>query len=220
MNYFEINERLEKLGVVFIDKKNTYISKETTIGKGSIIYPNVHIEGKCNIGKGCKILPGSFLVNATIKDETEIISSRITDSEVGNNCIIGPNAHFRMNTVVADECRIGNYVEFKNTIFGYKSRCAHLTYLGDCEVGKDVNVGCGVVTVNYDGTHKHRTIIKDHAFVGSNSNLIAPITIGSYALIAAGSTVNKDVCDGDMAIARSRQEIKKAYGYTYLKKEK
>lgn len=97
---------------------------------------------------------------------------------------------------------------------------AHLTYLGDSVVGEDVNIGCGVVTVNYDGANKHKTIIQDHAFVGSNSNLIAPLTIGKYGLVAAGSTINKDVEDGDMAIARSRQEYKKAFGYKYIKKER
>ena len=119
-----------------------------------------------------------------------------------------------------DNCRIGNFVEFKKTRFGRLSRSAHLTYLGDCEVGEDVNIGCGVITVNYDGAHKFKTTIKDRAFIGSNSNLIAPVTVGECSLVAAGSTITKDVEDGAMAIARQRQEIKPEFGFKYINKEK
>ncbi|MDY6063209.1 MAG: hypothetical protein SPI53_05430 [Erysipelotrichaceae bacterium] len=220
MNFFEINNIWETRGVIFVDKSRTYISDDAIIGEGTVLYPDVYLEGKCVIGKNCQILPGSFLVNATIGNDTKIISSRITDSSVGDHCSVGPNSHLRLNTKVMNECRIGNFVEFKNTEFGNQSRCAHLTYLGDSVVGEDVNIGCGVVTVNYDGVNKHKTIIQDHAFVGSNSNLIAPLTIGKYGLVAAGSTINKDIEDGDMAIARSRQEYKKAFGYKYIKKER
>lgn len=216
----EINKCFENKGVKFIDINNTYISKETTLGKNVTIYPNVHIEGQTIIGDNCVIYPGSFLVNATIGNNCNILSSRITDSKLGNNIEIGPNSHLRMGCVIGDDCRIGNFVEMKNTEFGKGSKCAHLTYLGDSIIGKNVNVGCGVVTVNYDGKNKHKTIVHDNCFIGSNVNLIAPIEIGDYAVLAAGSTITKNVESKDMAIARKKEEIKKGYGYKYLKKEK
>lgn len=216
----EINHEFEKKGVNFIDIKNTYISKKTTLGKNVTIYPNVYIEGKTVIGDNCIIYPGSFLIDAEIGNNCKVLSSRITDSKLGNDVDIGPNSHLRNNCIIGNNCRIGNFVEMKNTIFSDGSKCAHLTYLGDCVVGKNVNVGCGVVTVNYDGKNKHKTIIHDNCFIGSNVNLIAPIEIGEYAVLAAGSTITKDVESKDMAIARKKEEIKKGYGYKYLKKEK
>ena len=134
------------------------------------------------------------------------------------NSTVGPFAHLRNHTVVHENCRIGNFVEFKNCNFGNGSKCAHLTYLGDCEVGEHVNIGCGVVTVNYDGKNKFRTKIGDHAFIGSNVNIIAPVTIGHHALLAAGSTITEDVEDGAMGIARSRQTNKENFGTKYLNK--
>ena len=207
-------------GVNIIDENNVYIGNSVKIGKGSTIEPNVCLFEDTTIGENTFISSGSCLINASIGNNTTVLSSRITDSSLGNKVTCGPNSHLRMHSEVADEVRIGNFVEFKNTKFGYKSRCAHLTYLGDTEVGEDVNIGCGVVTVNYDGAHKFKTKIGDHAFIGSNANLIAPIKIGNYALVAAGSTVNGDVADGDMAIARSRQSNKEGYGYSYINKEK
>lgn len=214
----EINEKHMKNGVTIIDSNVTYIDKNAIIEKDVIIYPNVYIQGKSIIKENSVILPQSMIVNGKVGKDCVIDSSHIIDSEVKDKCTIGPYAHFRMNSVVESENRVGNFVEFKNTHFGYHSSCAHLTYLGDSDVGSRVNIGCGVVTVNYDGKNKYRTTIKDGAFVGSNSNLIAPITIGKDTVVAAGSTVNEDVEDGDMAIARSRQEIKKGYGKKYKSK--
>lgn len=205
--------------VKYIDKQRTYISSESLIGEGTIIYPDVYLEGNCIIGKNCKILPGTFLVNAVIGDNCTIISSRITDSVIGAGVEIGPNAHLRNHCEIGDFCRVGNFVEMKNTKFGTKSKCAHLTYLGDCIVGEGVNVGCGVVTANYDGKHKYQTIIGNHSFIGSGTKLIAPVHVGQHCLIAAGSTITKDVADGAMAIARTRQENKEGYGYKFIKGE-
>ena len=207
-------------GVVMIDAKSVYIDSFVEIGQETNIYPNVTIKGNTKIGKGCTILPNSFLNNAIIGDNCTIDSSRITDSELKDEITVGPNAHLRMGCVIDSKNRIGNFVELKNTKMGYNSRCAHLSYLGDSEVGANVNIGCGVVTVNYDGVNKFKTIIKDGAFVGSNCNLIAPIIIGEKALVAAGSTVNKNIEDGEMGIARPRQENLKDFGYEYKKKEK
>ncbi len=213
-----INTAWMKKGVTMIDPNTTYIGVDVKLEAGSVLYPNVYLNGKTTIGKNTVIFPQSFLLNAVIGENCEIHSSQITDSEVKSDCVIGPYAHFRMNSVIEPKNRIGNFVEFKNTRFGYNSRCAHLTYLGDSEVGDAVNIGCGVVTVNYDGKNKSKTIIGDGAFIGSNCNLIAPITVGKNAVVAAGSTVNQDIQEGDMAIARSRQENKHGYGERYKNK--
>lgn len=212
------NAELLKNGVYIMDPDSTYIDIESEIGEDTIIYPNVFIQKGCKIGKNNTILPNSFLSNAIIGDNCVIESSKIIDSELGSNSTIGPMSHLRNNTKIEGEARIGNFVEFKNTTFDLGSKCAHLTYVGDSTVGKKVNFGCGVVTVNYDGKNKYHTTIKDGAFIGSNVNLIAPVTIGENALLAAGSTINHDVADGDMGIARSRQEIKEGFGQKYKNK--
>jgi len=215
-----INEELMLKGVELIDPDSTYISNDVVFGTDCIVYPNVVIEGKCVIGNNTVIESGSFIKNSNIGDNCHVMASRITDSVMKNGINIGPNSHLRNGCTIEDNVRIGNFVEFKNTHFGYNSKCAHLTYIGDAEVGEKCNMGCGVVTVNYDGVNKFRTVIKDGAFIGSNVNMIAPITIGKNAVIAAGSTVNKDVGDGEMAIARSYQINKPEYGLKYKNKEK
>lgn len=234
--YFGVNDRMQLLkasqwlqqkvnlkhmvnGVTIMDPNTTYISTEVTIDADAIIYPNNHIYGKTSIGAETEILPNCWIENATIGKKTVIESSKIMNTTIHNNVVVGPNSHLRMNSVVEDGCRIGNFVEFKNTFFSEGSKCSHLVYLGDTKVGKNVNIGCGVVTVNYDGKHKYQTSIGNNAFIGSNSNLIAPITIGNDAVIAAGSTVNQNVENGALAIARSRQENKPGYGTKYISKE-
>ncbi|MDH6366565.1 UDP-N-acetylglucosamine diphosphorylase/glucosamine-1-phosphate N-acetyltransferase [Breznakia sp. PH1-1] len=212
------NEKLLKQGVYVMDINNTYIDEDCTIGEGSTIYPNVWIEKGTVIGKNATILPNSFLSNATIEDNVTIDSSKIVDSIVGVDSVVGPMSHLRGHTHIKGNARIGNFVEMKNTNFGLGSKCAHLTYLGDSDVGEKVNFGCGVVTVNYDGKNKFRTVVGDGAFVGSNVNLIAPVTIGKNALLAAGSTINKDVEDGAMGIARPFQENKPEKGNQYKNK--
>lgn len=211
-----INEKWMKEGVTLVDPDSTYIGPEVTFGHDVIVYPNTYFYGVTSIGNHTTITPGTYLVNATIGSNCIIDSSEITDSVVKDDCQIGPYAHFRMNSVIEEKNRIGNFVEFKNTHFGVDSRCAHLTYLGDSDVGSKVNIGCGVITVNYDGANKYHTTIKDGAFIGSNCNLIAPVTIGENAVVAAGSTATKDVPDTDMAIGRVRQENKEGYGKAYL----
>ncbi|MEG0960476.1 MAG: bifunctional UDP-N-acetylglucosamine diphosphorylase/glucosamine-1-phosphate N-acetyltransferase GlmU [Erysipelotrichaceae bacterium] len=213
-----VNHKHMLNGVSIIDPNNTYIDPEVEIGRDTIIYPNVHIEGNTKIGNNVEILSGSFLRNACIGDEVVIDSSKIVESKVGCKTTIGPMSHLRNNTEIGENCRIGNFVEFKNSKFGDGSKCAHLTYIGDSDFGKRINVGCGVVTVNYDGKHKFRTVVKDGAFIGSNCNLIAPVTIGENVLLAAGSTITDSVDDGDMAIARARQSIKAGFGTKYKNK--
>jgi bifunctional UDP-N-acetylglucosamine pyrophosphorylase / glucosamine-1-phosphate N-acetyltransferase len=214
-----INTKWIDNGVTFINPQGTYISLETTLEEDVVLYPNIYLEGKNHIARGTTILPGSFIINSKIGEETVIDGCRITDSIVGNKVNIGPYAHLRGHCVIADGNRIGNFVEMKNAKIGKKTRCAHLTYIGDAEVGEDVNFGCGVVTVNYDGKNKFKTKIGDHAFIGSNVNLIAPIEVGNNAVVAAGSTIDENVPDNDMAIARQRQVNKPGLGLKYIQKK-
>ncbi|MDO4701284.1 MAG: bifunctional UDP-N-acetylglucosamine diphosphorylase/glucosamine-1-phosphate N-acetyltransferase GlmU [Erysipelotrichaceae bacterium] len=213
-----INEKLMLEGVTLLDPMHTYIDADVTFGKDCIVYPNVVIEGKCHIADHSVILPNCFIKDSVIGSHSVIDSSRITDSEVGSHVHIGPNSHLRNGCKIADEVRIGNFVELKNTSLGYNTKCAHLTYVGDSVVGSKVNFGCGVVTVNYDGKHKYQTIIKDGAFIGSNVNLIAPVSVGENAVCAAGSTITEDVEDGAMAISRAYQINKPDYGNRYKNK--
>lgn len=214
-----INNAWIDQGVTFINPSGTYISLETTFEEDVVLYPNIYLEGKNHIKRGTTILPGSFIINSTIGENVKVDSSRITDSIVGNNVNIGPYSHLRGHTEIGDGTRIGNFVEMKNAKIGKNTRCAHLTYIGDAEVGEDVNFGCGVVTVNYDGKNKFLTKIGDHAFIGSNVNMIAPVTIGANAVLAAGSTIDHDVPDNDMGIARERQVNKPGLGLKYIQKK-
>jgi UDP-N-acetylglucosamine diphosphorylase/glucosamine-1-phosphate N-acetyltransferase len=214
------NLKLMEQGVTLLDMESTYIGSDVTIGRDTIVYPNNYIFGKTSIGKDNVILSGCYIENSTIGNHNYIDNSRITDSIIHNEVRLGPWAHLRNGCEIEDSNRIGNFVEMKNTKVGEDSRCAHLTYLGDTTVGKKVNFGCGVVTVNYDGKDKFETIIGDNSFVGSNVNLIAPVKIGNNVVLAAGSTINEDVEDGAMAIARGRQTNKEGYGLKYLNKER
>jgi bifunctional UDP-N-acetylglucosamine pyrophosphorylase / glucosamine-1-phosphate N-acetyltransferase len=206
-----INEELMRQGVTIIDSNNTYISTDTKIGPDTIIYPGTVILGSNKIGSNCTIGPNTELSGVTIGDGTTVKHSVITDCIIGNNTTVGPFAHFRNQAVIGDNVRIGNFVEIKKSTFGNNSNAAHLTYIGDAEVGNNVNMGCGSITVNYDGKKKHKTIIKDNAFIGCNTNLIAPVTIHEDALIAAGSTITKDVPQDSLAIARCNQINKDGY---------
>jgi bifunctional UDP-N-acetylglucosamine pyrophosphorylase/glucosamine-1-phosphate N-acetyltransferase len=215
----KINREWMRQGVTFINPEATYVSPDTRLEADVVMYPNVHCEGQNHIQAHTVLLPGTFIKNSTIGQECRIDASRIVDSEVHHRVKIGPFAHLRDHCVIHDENRIGNFVEMKNTTLGYDSRCAHLTYLGDAVVGRKVNFGCGVVTVNYDGKLKHKTIIHDYAFIGSNVNLIAPIEVGEQSVVAAGSTITQNVNDTDMAIARSHQVNKPGYGLRFKEKK-
>ena len=166
------------------------------------------IIGKTQIGKNCKII-NSVLENAVLGDNVEVINSTITNSNIENNVKIGPYAHLRANSVVEENVRIGNFVEIKNSQIGKNTKIAHLAYIGDAEVGEDVNVGCGVIFANYDGKNKHKTIVGNRVFIGSNSNLIAPLFIEDDVFIAAGTTVTSNLSCGDFCIGRVKNEIKK-----------
>lgn len=216
----KINEKWLRAGVTMIDPSSVYLAPTVQIGEEVTIYPNCTLLGKTVIQNGTTLLPNCYLDNAIVGENCIIDASRITDSEILDDVTIGPYAHIRMHSKIESKNRIGNFVELKNTHIGLDSRCAHLTYLGDSDIGSKVNIGCGVVTVNYDGKNKFRTVVKDGAFIGSNVNMIAPVTVGENAVVAAGSTINKDVEDGYMAIARPRQENKQGYGTRYKNKGK
>ncbi len=202
----KINDKLMDEGVTFINPEASYIDPEVKIGADSTVYPNCHIQGKTVIGKNCIIGPDCWIENSKIEDGAIIKSgSYITDSTVGKNCQVGPYAHLRPMAVLKEGSKVGNYVEIKKATIGKGSKVSHLTYIGDTEMGANVNIGAGTITCNYDGKNKFKTIIGDEVFVGSNTNFVAPVKIGKGAKIGAGSTITEDVPCADLAIARARQ---------------
>lgn len=207
-----------KEGVTIIDPSNTYIEADVVIGRDSIIYPGTLIGAGTVIGEECVIGPHTQLTNCQVGDRVEIKQSVLVDSRIDSEATVGPFAYIRPNSHIGEGAKVGDFVEIKNTSLGKGSKVSHLTYLGDAEVGADVNVGCGTVTVNYDGVNKHKTVIKDRSFVGCNANLVAPVTVGEGAYVAAGSTVTDDVPDGALAIARERQTNKEGYAKNIIKK--
>lgn len=193
------------------DEKNTYIDSEVIIGEGTIIYPNVIIEGKTVIGKACIIYAGSYIRDSFIGNDNKIYHSYIIKSEIGNNNSIGPFSNIRENNKIKDNNKIGSFVELKANTINNNNKIPHLTYIGDSVIESNTNIGCGVITANYDGVNQNKTVIKDNSFVGCNVNLVAPVTIGKNTVIAAGSTITEDVEDNSLAIARNRQTNKKNY---------
>jgi len=207
-----VNEKHMLAGVTLIDPESTYIESDVVIGKDTIIEPNTYLEGNTVIGEDCVIGPNSRIINTKIGDRTSIDSSKTIDAVVGDETTVGPFAYLRPKAKLGNNCKIGDFVEVKNAVLGNGSKSSHLAYIGDAEVGEKVNIGCGVVFVNYDGKNKNKTIIKDGAFVGSNSNLIAPVTIEKEGYVACGSTITDNVGEGDLAIARARQVNKEGRG--------
>ncbi len=203
-----INEKLMLSGVTLEDPDSTYISPDVVIGQDSIIGPNVKIVGKCVIGTNNTISQNSYLEDVEIGDNNKILSSYLTQTHMGNNNEIGPYTKTRANTWIEDNCRIGNFVELKNVHYHNGVKSAHLTYIGDTEVGERTNIGCMTVTANYDGYNKSRTSIGKDTFVGSGTIIVAPLTLEDETFTAAGSVIVKDVHKDEMAIARARQENK------------
>jgi bifunctional UDP-N-acetylglucosamine pyrophosphorylase/glucosamine-1-phosphate N-acetyltransferase len=203
------NEELMAAGVTIVDPATTYIDSDVEVGPDTVIHPFVFLEGGTRIGAACEIHAGSRIVNSTIGDRALIRNhSVITDSHVAAGAAIGPFAHLRPGADVGENAHVGNFVELKKTTLGAGSKANHLAYLGDSTIGDNVNVGAGTITCNYDGVAKYQTTIEDGAFVGSNSTLVAPVTIGRGAYIAAGSAVTEDVPAGALGIGRGRQENK------------
>lgn len=203
-----INNNYIKNGVEFIDKSQVYIKGNVKIGKGTVIYPCVVIEGDVTIGENCILGQNSRIIDSTIGDGVSIQSSHILESSVGGGTSVGPFAYIRPNSKIGIGCKIGDFVEVKNSTLGDGSKASHLSYIGDSDVGNGVNIGCGVVFVNYDGKNKHRSNVGSDSFIGCNVNLVSPVSVGDKSYIAAGSTVTGDVPSGALCVARSREEVK------------
>lgn len=198
-------------GVTIMNPESTYIGKDVKIEPDTIIYPGCMIEGKTEIGTDCLIGPNCRIQSSVIHNGVIIQSSFLIQAEVDNYTTVGPFAYLRPNSKIGEHVRIGDFVEVKNSTIDDGTKVSHLTYVGDSDVGKCVNFGCGTVTVNYDGKNKFRCKIGDNVFIGCNSNLVAPVEIGDNAYTAAGSTITKDVPEGSLAIARSRQDNKEGW---------
>lgn len=194
--------------VSIIDPENTFIGPSVIIGEDTVIYPNNYIEGETCIGSCCELGPNNRITNCIIGDKVNIQYCVAINSEIGDSSNIGPFAYIRPGSKIGSNSKVGDFVEVKNSNIGNGTKVPHLSYIGDADVGNGINIGCGTITVNYDGKNKHRTSIEDEAFIGCNSNLIAPVTIQKGSYIAAGSTITNDVPSETLAIARSRQVIK------------
>jgi len=203
-----INTAHMRAGVTLVDPAATYIDPEVSIGADSILHPGVHLRGRTVIGSACVLEPGVIVTDCTLADRVHVkAGSVLTEASVGADTDIGPMAHLRPGTVLAGHNKIGNFVETKKARIGSGSKASHLTYLGDAQIGAEVNIGCGTITCNYDGVNKHVTVIEDEVFVGSDVQLVAPVRVGRGSLIGAGSTITKDVPADALAISRSEQKI-------------
>jgi bifunctional UDP-N-acetylglucosamine pyrophosphorylase / glucosamine-1-phosphate N-acetyltransferase len=199
-------------GVTIIDPDNTYIDHGVTIGSDTTIHPGCLIGGGTIIGCGCEIDGGVTISGCRIGDDCHIkAASVLEDSELHQDVAVGPMAHLRPGTVLGDKVKIGNFVETKKIVMGEGSKASHLTYLGDAEIGRNVNIGCGTITCNYDGVNKHRTVIGDDVFIGSDVQLVAPVSVGRNSLVAAGTTVTTDVPPDSLAISRVPQVNKEGW---------
>jgi len=205
-----IAERHLSEGVTLLDPASVWIDADVTIGRDTLIYPNVHLEGASQIGEDCVIHSHTRITNCRLGAAVTVLDSCVLNEAVlEEGARVGPFAHLRPGTVLHKDSKIGNFVEVKKTEMGEGSKANHLTYLGDASIGNKVNIGAGTITCNYDGVSKHKTIIEDEVFVGSDTQLIAPVRIGRGAVIGAGSTITRDVPPDSLAVGRARQEIKK-----------
>ena len=200
------NDELMAAGVSIVDPASAWIGPDVTIGADTVIHPNVYLEGRTRIGSNCAIHAGVRVVDSTIDDGVVVNNyCVITESHVAAGARIGPFAHIRPQSEIGEGAHVGNFTELKKTTLGKGSKANHLSYLGDAVIGEKVNVGAGTITCNYDGTHKHQTVIEDGAFIGSDSQLVAPVRVGKGAYVAAGSSIVEDVPAGGLGIARGKQ---------------
>ncbi|MED1512373.1 bifunctional UDP-N-acetylglucosamine diphosphorylase/glucosamine-1-phosphate N-acetyltransferase GlmU [Bacillus proteolyticus] len=215
-----INRKNMVNGVTIIDPSNTYISADAIIGSDTVLHPGTIIEGNTVIGSDCEIGPHTVIRDSEIGERTVIRQSTVHDSKLGTEVSVGPFAHIRPDSVIGDEVRVGNFVEIKKTVFGNRSKASHLSYIGDAQIGEDVNLGCGSITVNYDGKNKFKTVVGNGVFIGCNSNLVAPVTVEDGAYVAAGSTITENVPSKALSVARARQVNKEDYVDQLLNKKK
>lgn len=201
-----INLHWMEQGVTLMDMGSIIIEPDVTIGSDTVIFPNVILQGKTVIGQHCVICPNTRIINSVIKDKVIIKdSSFIEDGVIETEASVGPFSHIRPKTKIGQKARIGNFVELKNTVIGSNTKANHLSYLGDATLGDNINIGAGTITCNYDGVNKHRTTIKDGVFIGSDTQIVAPVTINERSFVAAGSTITKDVPCDSLAISRVKQ---------------
>ena len=201
----KIIQRLLDGGVTILDTNHCYIDPRVKIGAGTVLLPGTILRGNTAIGERCTIGPNTMLTDCTVGHDTEVNASQATESVIGSHTNVGPFAYMRPNSVVGDHVKVGDFVEIKNSVVGNGTKISHLTYVGDSDVGERVNFGCGTVTTNYDGFKKYRCTIGDDVFIGCNTNLVAPVTLGDGSYTAAGSTITKDVPADALGIARERQ---------------
>jgi len=202
-------EGLMRAGVTVIDPPSTFISRKARVGRDTVIYPFTIIEGDTVIGEDCIIGPGSRLVNTTVGTGVSIQNSIVIESHIGDNCSIGPFAYLRPDTRLGRGVKVGDFVEIKKSVIGDGSKVPHLSYVGDAEIGKRANIGAGTITCNYDGRKKWPTRIGDEAFIGSNTNLVAPVEVGDRAVTGAGSTITKNIPAGALGVERAKQTVVK-----------
>lgn len=198
-------------GVTVTDPRTLYIGADVRVGRDTVIYPNTVLEGNTEIGENCIIGPGTTLRNSTVGNNTKVENSVVDNGKIGNGTKVGPFAYIRPDSVIGDNIKIGDFVEIKNSTVGDGTKVSHLTYVGDADVGENVNFGCGTVIVNYDGKKKHRSTIGNNVFIGCNTNLVSPVTLSDGAYTAAGSTITGDVPENSLAIARARQTVKEGW---------
>ena len=212
-------EELLAAGVIMMDPNSVYAEEQVTVGKGTVLLPGTILRGKTAVGENCTIGPNVMLTDTTVEDGVTINSAQIEESIIRKGCEIGPYTHIRPHCDVGEGSKIGAFVQLKNCNLGAGTKMAHLTYVGDADVGSNVNFGCGTVTCNYDGNAKFRTTIGNDVFVGCNTNLVAPVTLADGVYTAAGSTVTRDVEANALVIARSRQEVKPGWAAEHRKKK-
>ncbi len=211
---------LAREGVTFVRAETSYVEANVCIGADSVVYPGCILRGDTSIGENCEIGPMCYLENARIGNDCKVIYSHLVQVHGEDGVKIGPFANLRPGTLLAENAKIGDFVEIKNSKVGKGSKVPHLSYVGDAEIGSGVNVGAGTITCNYDGFDKFKTIIEDEVFIGSNNTLVAPVRIGRGSYTAAGSTINKDVPEDALAIGRARQENKEGYAKKLRQKKK
>lgn len=204
----DIARRHMAAGVALLEPERTVIEADVAIGKGTVVYGGNTLQGATRIGENCTLYPNNRMDGAVLGDQVTVESSVLLRCRVGARTTVGPFAYLRPDAAVGEHCRIGDFVEIKNSVIGDGTKVSHLTYVGDSDLGKDINLGCGVVFVNYDGKTKNRSRVEDNAFIGCNCNLVAPVHIGANAYLAAGSTVVEDVPADALFVARSRGVIK------------
>jgi bifunctional UDP-N-acetylglucosamine pyrophosphorylase/glucosamine-1-phosphate N-acetyltransferase len=194
-------------GVTIIDPDTTFVDFEASVGRDTVIHPFTIIEGDSTIGEECSIGPGARISFSRVGNRAAIDSSVVLESTIGDGCKIGPFSYLRPGTVLAEGVKVGDFVELKKSTVGAGSKIPHLSYVGDATIGTGVNVGAGTITCNYDGIGKYPTIIENDAFIGSNTNLVAPVKIGQGATTGAGSTITKDLPPFSLGVERSQQKI-------------